>query len=333
MDRTERSMSDGRGEHILPFELPVGLVFADDGAMYVTERLSGRVIEVKDGRQRTVCQFRVPNLQIHHETGVLGLVLDPDFDHSRAIFVYHTVQDYQEPMHNRISRVNVDTGEEEARVINLPAGQLHNGGVMVFGPDGKLYVGIGEFTMSPLAQVRDFPAGKVLRMNSDGSVPNDNPFPGSLTFSYGHRNIFGLAFHPTTGELFECDVEMDHDDEININTAGGNYGWPIVTGKAGQADFVDPIYVFKTVVTPTQCAFLNAREFLVGSYNFGQIMRLTLKAPRYNEVIRNEVVYVGRPFTIMGTFVSPAGEVYITRPDGVVKVALQTPRACDRAAA
>ncbi|MGQ9675078.1 MAG: PQQ-dependent sugar dehydrogenase [Chloroflexota bacterium] len=322
-------LGQGR-EELLPFDFPVSLAFADDGTMYVSERLSGRLFEVRDGSRRLVHEFRVPHLEMHSETGQIGLALDPDFANNRSIYVYHTVQEFEDPWHNRISRVNVDSGEEEV-IANLPAGQLHNGGIMAFGPDGKLYVGIGEFMKPPLAQVKDYPAGKVLRMNRDGSIPDDNPFPGSYTYSYGHRNIFGLAFHPTTGRLYECDIGPDHDDEINIIQKGGNYGWPIVTGKARRSEFVDPIYSFKIVVTPTQCVFANERELYVGSFNFGEVYRLTLGGPDFSQVVKHEIVYADRPFGTIGTFISPRGDFFITRPEGVVRVRLQPPQPYDRA--
>lgn len=332
MTDNARIMPDQGQVEFLPFEFPVSLAFAPDGAMYVSERLSGRLFEVKDGNRRLVTQFKIPRLEMHHETGLLGLALDPDFAHNRSAYVYHTTQQFQEPWYNRISRVNVDSGVEEQIIANLPAGQLHNGGVMAFGPDGKLYVGIGEFMKSPLAQVRDYPAGKVLRMNRDGSVPDDNPFPGSYTYSYGHRNVFGMAFHPTTGKLYMCDIGSDHNDEINVIQKGGNYGWPIVLGRVNRPEFIDPIYVFTIVVTPTQCAFANETELYVGSYNFGEVYRLTLEGPEFTRVSKNEVVYASHPFGILGTFISPSGDFYITRPDGVARIRLQPPQPYDRLA-
>lgn len=314
------------------FDNPVSVLFSEDGAMYVSERLTGRIYEVRSGKRRVVHQFEVPYLQMHHETGLLGLAFAPDFAHSRAIYAYHTVQEHEDPWFNRISRINVDTGEEEQIVANLPAGQLHNGGIMAFGPDGKLYVGIGEFMKPPLAQVSDFPGGKVLRMNPDGSVPEDNPFPGSYTYSLGHRNIFGLAFHPTTGNLYTCDIGPDHDDEINIIRKGGNYGWPIVCGKAKRPEFVDPIRAYTIIVTPTQCVFANEHELYFGSFNFGEVHRLTLAGPDFSRVVKDEIVYHSKPFGIIGTFISPQREFYITRPEGVLKIALHQPEVYDRLA-
>lgn len=129
----------------------------------------------------------------------------------------------------------------------IPGASIHDGGRIKFGPEGKLYITTGDAANPSLAQDLNSLAGKILRINSDGSIPEDNPFPGSPIYSYGHRNPQGLAWHPLTKELFSTEHGPSGappnccHDEVNIIEPGKNYGWPIVFGMARDPRFVDPI--------------------------------------------------------------------------------------------
>ena len=123
----------------------------------------------------------------------------------------------------------------------IPGGSIHDGGRIAFGPDGKLYITTGDAGNSANAQDLRSLAGKVLRLNADGTVPSDNPFAGSPVYSYGHRNPQGLAWRPGTNELYVTEHGSSARDEVNRIQLGGNYGWPTVRGIAEDSRFIDPI--------------------------------------------------------------------------------------------
>src|SRR5262249_17531931 len=154
-----------------------------------------------------------------------------------------------------------NTGTNESTIFDVadpsPSTTNHDGGYLRFGPDGKLYVQVGEFNEQDLAQNVSSRLGKILRMNPDGSVPQDNPFPNSLVYAWGVRNGFGMDFDRQTGQLLETEAGPDRDDEINIIVAGGNYGWPICMDFCNNPALIKPIASFTPVVTPTGIAYAS----------------------------------------------------------------------------
>jgi quinoprotein glucose dehydrogenase len=149
------------------------------------------------------------------------------------------------------------------RVIfdHIPGGRFHNRGRIAFGPDGLLYICTGETFRSGLAQDLNSLGGKILRVTPEGGIPEDNPFHGSPVYSYGHRNPQGLAWHPKSGKLFASEhgpsgeFLLFANDEINLITKGGNYGWPEVVGAPGLKPYIDPIIVWKKTTPPSGMAF------------------------------------------------------------------------------
>jgi glucose/arabinose dehydrogenase len=234
-------------------DTPWALAFAPDGRLFVTER-PGRIRVVVDGRldPRPVATLPVTEVS---ESGLMGLALDPDFAKNRRLYVCYTLErpgglmsrlQGQSRLMNRVARLTLREGgppEETVLLDGLPGGATHDGCRLKFGPDGKLYVTTGDAGESRLSQRLDSPAGKILRMNADGSVPADNPFPGSLVYSYGHRNVQGIAWDGA-GRLWASEHGPSGfpccHDEINLIMPGRNYGWPEVYGRAGDRRFVDP---------------------------------------------------------------------------------------------
>lgn len=214
-------------------DVPWGLVLTPDGGAFVSER-QGRLLELlQDGSTRVVHEFRV---DATGEAGLLGLALSPTFEDDGWLYAYFTSE-----TDNRVVRFRPG-GPVEPILSGIPKAAFHNGGVIAFGPDGMLYVGTGEATVEDRAQDLSSLGGKILRLQPDGAIPADNPFPGSPVWSYGHRNVQGLAWN-ADGQLYANDFGPDSDDEINLIRPGGNYGWPVVTGEAGRAEFIDPIFV------------------------------------------------------------------------------------------
>ncbi|MBL0072985.1 MAG: PQQ-dependent sugar dehydrogenase [Bacteroidetes bacterium] len=215
----------------------------------------------------------------HGERGLLGIAFDPSFNTNQYIYLYYTLSSGS---NNRISRFtangDVVVPGSEVVILNLDpltSATNHNGGTMQFGPDGKLYVGVGDNANSNNPQDLDTYHGKVLRINSDGTPASGNPFStGSLQrrsiWSYGLRNPYTLTFQPTTGKLFVNDVGQFTWEEINdCTTGGGNYGWPDAEGVSTNPAYVNPVYAYSHGSGSGQgCAITGGTFFNPSSTNY-----------------------------------------------------------------
>jgi glucose/arabinose dehydrogenase len=266
-------------------EVPWAVALAADGRLFVTER-PGRVRIVRlgaggglDARPWATLPARAnPDA----ERGLLGIALDPDFARNGFVYLYYSYGGAGGATLNRLVRMHDTNGagtDETILIDNIPGSSNHDGGRIAFGPDGKLYVATGDGEQQARAQDRNSLGGKILRLERDGSVPSDNPFPGSPVFSLGHRNVQGLAFQPDTGVLYETEHGPSGffpaccQDEVNRIEAGANYGWPIVTGKPGDARFRDPIAWSGNIDTwaPSGAAFATRPGPLRGSLLFATL--------------------------------------------------------------
>jgi glucose/arabinose dehydrogenase len=245
---SERTLPDGVETVATNLEIPWSIAFSPQGDLYFTER-EGRLYVLKDGNPKLIQEFEV-EAKKNDEGGLLGLAFHPDFERENYLYLYYTNRDERE-VWNRISRFPLEDDQlkdEEIVLDNIPGGRVHNGGRIKFGPDGKLYATTGETWKREKAQDLDFLGGKILRLNPDGSIPEDNPFEDSLIYSYGNRNAQGLGWHPETRDLYASEHGPSGEngcrahDEINIIRPGGNYGWPHIIGEGGEPEFIDPIY-------------------------------------------------------------------------------------------
>ncbi len=223
-------------------QVPWDLAFAPDGRLFFTER-GGTLRMIDQGKLADKPVFRFEDgLYKEAEAGVLGLTLDPDFAKNHYIYVYHSYQDSGGKPVNRVVRLIEQGGSAKLdRVImdGLPGNRIHDGGRVRFGPDGMLYVTNGDAASPSLAQQPDSLAGKIFRVQPDGQVPKDNPFPGSPVYSLGHRNPQGLAWHPVTKQLYSTEHGQTAHDEINLIEPGANYGWPLIQGDESQVKPAD----------------------------------------------------------------------------------------------
>jgi glucose/arabinose dehydrogenase len=230
-------------------EAPWDLVFTPDGEAFVTERDSGRLLSVDTSGNVQELQ-RLPEGGIG-EGGLLGIALSPNYESDDLIYAYYSTDE-----DNRVVRFRL--GEDPEPVLTgIPVASFHNGGRIAFGPDGFLYVGTGDAGNRPSSQDTNSLAGKILRITPEGGVPEDNPFPNNPLYSYGHRNVQGIAWD-RSGRLYATEFGQDRYDEVNRIVPGGNYGWPDVEGEGGGERHIDPISSFTTAeASPSGAAILT----------------------------------------------------------------------------
>ncbi|MEH0109187.1 PQQ-dependent sugar dehydrogenase [Tersicoccus sp. MR15.9] len=211
----------------------------EDGGALVTERDSARLVLVRNGAATEV--GRIDAARPAGEGGLLGIALSPGFSTDRRVFLYYTAAD-----DNRVESFRYADGRlSDGRVVlsGLEKNRTHNGGRIAFGPDGYLYIGTGDAQDRSAPQDRSKLNGKILRVTADGRPAPGNPIGDSPVYSYGHRNVQGLAWDPA-GRLWATEFGPTVDDEVNLIRAGANYGWPEVTGAPHRPEFVDAAVVW-----------------------------------------------------------------------------------------
>ncbi len=291
--------------------IPWDVAFLPDGDMLVTER-TGTLKRIGEHP----ASMAVPNVYTGGEGGLMGIALHPDFAQNEQVYLYYTTNEGGRK--NRVDRFRLDGDQlvfDRVIIEDIPGAQYHDGGQIDFGPDGKLYVATGDASSPDSAQDRNSLAGKILRVNDDGSIPTDNPF-GNAVWSYGHRNPQGLAWddqgrlyaaeHGPTGEFGLC-----CRDEINRIVKGGNYGWPVVSGNTAREGMIAPIATSggSTTWAPSGLAFANGRLYFSG-----------LRASTLYEIpLRSDGTADGLNAHFSGTYgrlravvVGPDGDLYLT---------------------
>jgi glucose/arabinose dehydrogenase len=237
-------------------DVPWGLAFLPDGSALVSERESARIRQVTASGQVSEVGT-VPDVVAENEGGLLGLATPPG---QPIVYAYFTAAE-----DNRVVRMSFDggaLGQPEVVIDGIPKAGNHNGGRLAFGPDGMLYVSTGDAGQPDRAQDLESLGGKILRLSPDGTVPADNPFAGSPVFSYGHRNVQGLAFDQD-GRLWASEFGQDTWDELNLIEAGGNYGWPVVEGVGDDDRFAEPVATWSTDdASPSGIAYVRDTVFL-----------------------------------------------------------------------
>ena len=228
-------------------EKPRAIAFGD-GKIFVTEKI-GKVRVIQDDilLEEPLATLRTADV---FDGGLIGIETHPDFSNNHYLYVYYTYEE-EGNLWNKILKIKESQNKlEEAETIldKIPGSKFSNGGVIKFGPDGKLYVGTGSISdSSHLSQDLDSLAGKILRINDDGSIPNDNPFADSPVFSLGFRNPQGMTWDKS-GNLYVTDFGPTKNDEINIVNSGKNYGWP--SQECSGDDFVDAIVCYDPSIEP-----------------------------------------------------------------------------------
>lgn len=248
-------------------QVPWGLVFVPDGRLFFTER-PGQVRVVQNGQLLDAPALRLESLTANVKMGLLGIAADPGFATNHFLYLAYNYTDKND-FKLRVARYRDSQSkliEPRTIIENIPAYQNHTGCRLRFAADGTLFITTGDANQPPAAQRLDSLAGKILRLNSDGTVPRDNPFvnvPDARPeiWSYGHRNPQGLDFQPATGQLFATEHGPNNGDEINLVIKGQNYGWPAIDHRAVRPGMVSPLLEFTPSVAPSGATYYRGDAF------------------------------------------------------------------------
>ncbi|WP_037412682.1 PQQ-dependent sugar dehydrogenase [Candidatus Solirubrobacter pratensis] len=284
--------------------VPWGIAFLPDGDALVAERTTGKILRIPKGGGKPRLAMRVPGVNVNAgEGGLLGLAVSPAYATDKLVYAYFTTSS-----DNRIARFKLG-GSLDPILTGLKFGAIHNGGRIAFGPDGKLYAGVGETGDSALAQDRGALNGKILRMNPDGSVPPGNPFPGSLVWSWGHRNVQGLAWD-RSGRLWASEFGQNTFDEVNLIRKGRNYGWPVVEGKGSTqgATFTNPLVTWPTSQASPSGAAIVGSTLYVGALQGQCVWRIPLHGTGVGKPTK---LLAGRYGRIRTVVAAPDGTLWV----------------------
>jgi glucose/arabinose dehydrogenase len=334
---------------VAKLESPWGLAFLPDGRMLVTERPGRLRIVTADGKISEPLTG-VPEVVAEGQGGLLDVALDPGFASNSLVYLSYSEPGEDGKAGTAVARGKLgEAGLADVQVIfrQYPKvkGGVHFGSRLAFAPDGRLFVTLGERFQFEPAQDLATHLGKVVRINPDGSVPDDNPFVGQEgalpeIWSYGHRNPQGAAIHPETGKLWETEFGPRGGDELNIPEAGKNYGWPMVSwgehydGREipeppTHPEFADAIDHWNPVISPSGIAFYTADaipgwkgNLLIAGLSSKAIIRLTLDGEK---VIGEERIPMGTRIRDLAQ--GPDGAVYaLTDAGKILRLTLETPR-------
>lgn len=260
---------------------PVDFALAPDGSVWFVELYEGNVTRLDPRANRTEVKHRVEVVKQFDERGLVGLALDAAFRDNGAFYIFYTRPDPAEPDGGRNRLARVEGGQEHVLLDDMTAFKRHNGGRILVAHDGTLFVSTGDLERGTPAQDAGSPYGKVLHLTRDGQPAWGNV--EGLVFTTGHRNIYGLAQHPTKGELYATENSVARRDEVNLLRAGANYGWPLCEGfhRAGNSTpcddprFTPPLMAFydNRTAAPTGAAFLLGQLYWA-SWNEGSIHHL-----------------------------------------------------------
>jgi glucose/arabinose dehydrogenase len=286
-------------------EVPWGIAFLPDGTALVTERDSGKVLQVTG---RSVHEVGQVSAQAHPggESGLLGIAISPSYAENGRVLLYATTA-----TDNRVLRAtfrNGRLGQPQPILTGIPNGFIHDGGRMVFGPDKMLYVSTGEGGEPARAQDRGSLGGKILRITEDGRPAPGNPFAGSPIWTYGHRNVQGLAFDDQ-GNLWASEFGQDRFDELNLIHKGHDYGWPVVEGGGDAGGMTDPQVTWATDdASPSGLAFLDGRLWL-GALKGERLWRVDVHGKKAGN---EKAFFVGRYGRLRTVVAAPDGNLWVT---------------------
>jgi len=298
-------------------EIPWSIAFAPDDRIFFTERI-GKLRVIQDGQLKPE---PLATLNVGaFEGGLLGIALDPNFNENHYIYLYYTYSEFLITYNKVVRYIENGEGLEDEFVLldKIPGAAIHDGGRLRFGPDGKLYITTGDAASGNSAQDLNSLAGKILRINPDGTIPDDNPFEKSPVFSYGHRNPQGLDWDPVSGKLVAVEHGSNARDEVNVVEAGKNYGWPIIVGNGNDPNYVDPILHTETETwAPSGASFYTSdkipewkNKFFVATLR-GNHLRMLDFDLQQNKVLSSEALFSNEFGRLRDAVVGPDGHLYL----------------------
>ncbi len=316
---------------------PWGLAFLPDGSFLVSER-SGHLRRISSEGTLSPPLAGVPEVVVTGQGGLLDLALHPQFSSNHRVYFSYSAGTGRfsglgtEVAYGELNGDRLDNVHVIFRADPKVGGGLHFGGRLLFAPDGLLYISLGERGDKERAQDLDDHNGSVIRIRDDGSVPDDNPFTGRLgarpdIYSYGHRNVQGLALEPGSEAIWALEHGPQGGDEVNRLHAGHNYGWPVITYGANygtgtkigegteKAGLEQPVYYWNPSIAPSGMVFYQGDKFprwqgnlLIGALKYQLLSRLVLKN---GEVVAEEQLLRGELGRIRTVQVGPDGYVYL----------------------
>ncbi len=312
---------------------PWEIIWGKDNFIWITER-SGKISKIDPNTGNTVFATRLSNVVSQNEGGMLGMAQHPDFINNGLFYV---VYDYRESGNYREKMVQMKYEGDKISVIktlidNIPASSIHNGSRLLIspGPDPKLFMTTGDASVRENAQNLSSPSGKVLRFDLDGSIPADNPFPGSYVWSFGHRNQQGLVM--VNGNMYASEHGPDIEDEVNIIEKKRNYGWPLVNGpcdKREEKEFCiannvkEPIWSSGNS-TLAVCGLDHYDHSLIPSWK-NCLLMVTLKDASLRalklstdgkSIISQQTFFKSEFGRLRDVCISPSGKVYLCTSNG-----------------
>lgn len=327
-ETSAQSQTSFKVETVIPnLEIVWSIVWAPDGRMIFTER-PGRVRVFENGKLRSQPLFTVPDVEPKGESGLMSVVLHPQFAANHLLYLSYAYNTGGQLV--RVVRYReTPTGFTERKVIieNIPAAQFHAGCRLRFGPDSKLYITTGDATQRELGQRMDSLAGKILRLNDDGTVPSDNPFVSQAQarpeiWTYGHRNSQGIDWQPGTNLLWETEHGPSGfdgpggGDEVNIIERGKNYGWPVIHHRMTHEGMESPILEYTPACAPASGMFYRGSSFpqFRGNFFFGCLVgeRIIRVAMNGRTVVSEENLLEKKYGRIRDIAEGPDGLIYFS---------------------
>ena len=303
---------------VTALEIPWAMAFAPDGRLFITER-PGRVRILDIDARTSELALTLDDVYAEGEAGLLGLALDPEFSDNRLVYLYQSTRLAGGGEVNRVVRYREAGSRLAERVVlldNIPAARIHDGGRLRFGPDGLLYITTGDAASTSLAQDLGSTAGKILRLNRDGTTPRGNPF-GSPIYSYGHRNPQRFDWHPVTGDLWASEHGSTGNDEVNVIDSAANYGWPQIEGSQTMAGMRTPLTFFSPAIAPAGASFyrgdrfpLFANNLFIGTLRGTHLLRLVVDSSPQRHIVSQERLLDGRFGRIRDVVTGPDGYLY-----------------------